>query len=66
MRKSGGTIWFLLYLVLGIYFLNVAFGFITLPEFVSKIDKWIISIGGIFLIIGGINYLRARRPRIIR
>lgn len=62
--KSSGTIWFLLYLILGIYFFNVAFGFINLPGFVFKIDKWIIFIGGVFLIIGGVNYLRARRHKI--
>jgi len=65
MKRRGATIGFLLYIILGIYFINSAFNFISLPGFFSKIDKWIILIGGFFLIGGAINYLRARRPKII-
>ena len=50
---------FLVYVVFGLYFVNSGFGFITFPEFVSGLDKWIILIGGVLIIIGGFNYLRA-------
>ena len=58
---KGGLIGFLVYLILGLYFINSAFNFITLPEFVSNVDKWIMFFGGILIIVGGINYLRASK-----
>jgi len=56
--KKEAFIGFLVYLLFGLYFLNYALGFIVLPAFLSKIDKWIILIGAILIIIGAINYLR--------
>ena len=50
---------FLVYLVLGLYFINSALGVVTLPGFVDIIDKWMFVIGGILILLGGINYLRA-------
>jgi hypothetical protein len=35
--------------------------FIKLPEIAANINRWIIFAGGILLIIGGVNYLRANR-----
>jgi cytochrome c biogenesis protein CcdA len=52
---------FVLYLIFGIYLLNVPFNFIFLPEFISNINDWIIFVGGILIIVGGINYLRANK-----
>ena len=60
MRQGKGVL-FLVYLILGLYMINVAFNFVNLPEFISKIDKWIIFVGGILLILGGINYLKLKR-----
>ena len=62
MRK-GGIVISLVYLVFGVYFINSAFSFITLPEFVNIIDKWLILIGGLLILFGGINFWRARRGR---
>ena len=50
---------FLVYLVFGLYFINSALEFITLPGFLDSIDKWILLVGGILILVGGINYLRA-------
>ena len=50
---------FLVYLIFGLYFVNSALGFIALPVFLDSIDKWILLVGGILIIIGGINSLRA-------
>ena len=58
---KGGLIGFLVYLIFGLYFINSAFNFIILPEFVSSVDKWILLIGGILIVVGGINYLRASK-----
>ena len=50
---------FLVYLIFGLYFINSALGVVTLPGFVDIIDKWMFVIGGILILLGGINYLRA-------
>jgi len=49
------TIVFLVYLAMGIYFLNEPFKFIPLPD----ITKWVIFVGGILLIFGGMKYIIA-------
>lgn len=59
MANKCAIIGFLVYLIFGIYFINSSLGFITLPEFISKIENWIVLVGGILILIGGINYIRA-------
>jgi len=55
-----GSIIFIVYLLFGLYFLNYKLVFLKLPD-LTKANPWIILIGGILIIIGGINYLRASR-----
>lgn len=67
VRSGGGMIFFILYLLLGIYFLN--FGITFIPKFTgfsSDINRWIIFAGGILLIFGGINFLKVNRYNTIR
>ena len=64
--KKGAFIGFLVYLVFGLYFLNMSLGFVTLPEIVSKVDKWVILIGAVLIFIGAINYLRVSKVRKIK
>jgi len=59
--KKGAFIGFLVYLIFGLYFLNMSLQFIVLPEFLSNLDKWIIFIGAILIFIGAINYFRLSR-----
>ena len=59
--KKGGIIIFLLYLILGLYFINYPFNFIKLPEFIFSLNSWIIFIGGILMIIGAVNYFRVSK-----
>jgi len=59
--KSGHSIIFAVYLVLGLYVLNSALSFISLPEIFMSIDKWILVISGALLILGGINFLRLKK-----
>ena len=61
MVRGNGTAVFILYLILGVYFLNFGLNFIKMPAFFATIDKWIIFFGGILLILGGITYLRLKR-----
>ncbi|MDE1848456.1 MAG: hypothetical protein KGH55_00255 [Nanoarchaeota archaeon] len=48
---------FLLYLIFGLYFINYSLNLITLPGFFSSIDQWIILVGGLLIILGGINQM---------
>jgi cytochrome c biogenesis protein CcdA len=65
-RGGGAFLFFLVYLVLGLYFINFGINFIKIPTFFTSIDKWIIFAGGILLIFGGINSLRMSRFSSIR
>ena len=49
----------MVYFIFGLYFINHTFTFVEFPEFILKIDKWLILIGGVLIITGGINYVRA-------
>lgn len=60
---NSGFIVFLISLILGLYFLNVTFAFYALPESLEGLNKWISAIGGILIILGGINYWRLERHR---
>ena len=53
-----GVIIFLIYLVIGLYFINLVFNFYKIPEIISQFNELINLIGGILIIFGGINYLR--------
>ena len=57
----GKLVWLMLlvYFLFGLYFINMAFVFVAIPEVVSGLDKWIFAIGGILLLGGGVNYWRA-------
>lgn len=60
-RRGANLIIVLLYLVLGAYFINQPFNFVTVPDIISQYDKWIIFVGGILILFGVINYFRAKR-----
>ena len=59
MAGKLGLVGFLVYAIFGLYFVNSAFAFVTLPDFVVGIDKWLLVIGAGLIFVGGINYLRA-------
>ena len=54
-----GIVGFVVYLIIGLYLLNVPFDLIPMPGFIQGINEWIVFVGGVLVIIGGINYLRA-------
>ena len=58
MEKFGVMV-FIVYLVMGFYLINFALNIIPIPDIVQGINKWIVLIGGILVIFGGISYLRA-------
>lgn len=57
MVKLGGLL-FIVSLIAGLYFLNLGFNFVTLPESFSSVSKWMNIVGGILLIIGGFFSMR--------
>jgi len=58
-----GVIWFVLYVVFGLYFVNSALGFVQIPESVAGFEQWITLIGGILIILGGINHFKAKSKK---
>lgn len=60
-EKGTNILIFLLYLALGIYFMNYTLDFFSVPEIVTNYNGWIIFAGGLLLLFGAINYFRASR-----
>jgi Mg2+ and Co2+ transporter CorA len=61
-RPKGANLFFLLiYLLVGLYFVNYPFGLVSIPEQVSSYDQWIIFAGGILIMLGALNYFRIKR-----
>ena len=58
MIKTQNMVFFVLYLVFGLYFINYALNLVSLPGFFADINKWIILVGGLFVLLGGVNALR--------
>ena len=56
--KRGHIIIFLIYILSGLYFINAAASFYVIPDSVLQFESYIVLVGGILLILGGINYLR--------
>jgi hypothetical protein len=61
-KKTGlKTIFFLVSFIFAIFFVNYPFQFIKIPESILKFENWIIFAGGIFILFGAVNYLRASK-----
>ncbi|MFH1585509.1 MAG: hypothetical protein ABIB79_01955 [archaeon] len=60
-KKGVNMIVFLLYIILGVYFINVPFNFFKIPDIVTKYNNWIVFAGGILMLFGAINYFQAKR-----
>jgi hypothetical protein len=60
-RNSLRSLLFIVYLLFGLYLINIFVVFVSLPKFFTSLDKGIFLISGILLILGGINYLRVSR-----
>jgi len=55
------TFLFVIYLLVGLYFLNIFFGFVGIPESFKTYNAIISLVGGILIILGGVNHLRVSR-----
>jgi hypothetical protein len=61
MRRGSRTLLFIVYVLFALYFLNYGLNFIGIPESFSTFEQGIIFVGGILLLLGGINHLRVGR-----
>ena len=61
--KKWGTIGLLIHLILGLYFINIAFSFVILPAMITELNKWFIFIGGLLIIFAGLTHLVKKGKR---
>lgn len=55
------SIWFLICLIVGLYFLNLGFNFFTIPAAITtSLGTWTNILGGALIIIGGVISLGKR------
>lgn len=60
MRSGGKLIVLIIYLIFAVYQINGAFNFIDIPQSLETLNKWIVFVGGVLLVFGGINYFRLK------
>lgn len=66
MNSNTKTIIFIVYLIFGLYFINLFLGAVNLGEFFNGIEKEISLIGGILLVLGSFFFLQANKRNYIR
>jgi predicted membrane channel-forming protein YqfA (hemolysin III family) len=59
--KKNNAIYFLVYLILGLYLINVMIPLFQVPEFFMKIHNFLIFLGGILLLVSAVRFLNSRR-----
>ncbi len=64
-KKRNNLIFFLVYFIFAIYFLNFKFPLLTVPEFIANINDWIVVFGGLLLLFSGLNFLLPKKKRIV-
>lgn len=58
MKKWVKMVFLIVYFVVGLYFINLSFEYLPMPEYVLNLSSWINLVGGVLIIYGGINHLR--------
>jgi len=61
MVRSSRSLWLVIYIVFGLYFINFGLDFVSMPSIIQDVNKWITLVGGILIIVGGFNYYRRAR-----
>lgn len=59
--KAVHWIMILLFLVLGVYFVNGTFKFLEVPKEVVNLNQWIEVVGGLLLVYGAYDHYQANR-----
>ena len=60
MKRSGLFVIFIVYALFGLYFINSKMPFYVLSEKMLIAHSWIIFVGGVFLIFGGLKFLMSK------
>jgi len=63
MVNTNKLLFFLGHLIVAAYLINMPFNFFAIPESITKYNPWIAAVGGLLILVGGINYLRAGRKQ---
>jgi hypothetical protein len=63
-KKSWGFIFYVLYVVLGLYFINIAFQIITIPASIVSFEKWIFIASGVLLLLGAYFFSKYRKENL--
>lgn len=58
MANKNKLFMLLLYLVLGLYFINYPFAFVEIPEYITNYERWIIFAGGVLILLGALNHMK--------
>ena len=66
MHNQNSWLIFLFYLVVGLYFINYSINYVEIPKIITNFNTGIFVVGGILILLGGINHLRISRTRILR
>lgn len=53
---------FVIYLIVALYVINMAFSFVAFPEFFLKLNKWVLLVAGVLIIIESFRYIKESIP----
>jgi hypothetical protein len=59
-KSSFNSFLFVIYVLFGVYLLNVKLNFFKIPEFILGFNDWIILVGGVLLIFSSMGFLRKK------
>lgn len=55
-----------IYLIFGVYFLSFGLDYLSVPEFISQINNWIIFSGGVLFLVAAYRSIIYSKERIAR
>ena len=58
MENGGRKFLFLIYLIVGLYLINFGFEFVTIPQFITDVNKWIFVGAAALIIIDSFRFLK--------
>jgi cytochrome c biogenesis protein CcdA len=59
-KKSLRSLYFVVYVLLGVYLVNLKINFFSIPEFLFNFNDWFVLVAGILLILTSIRFLKRR------
>jgi len=59
-----GIVLSILYVILGLYFINLAFEVIVLPASIALMNKWIFAVSGVLLLLGAYFFSKSKKKEL--